>query len=144
VNFIGFIDRIDDFEGKKRIIDYKSGKCTETDVKLTKASKKNPTEEVVILELIKKLKSSKYVFQMLVYNMLFHEKFGEYPEKVGIISMVNLNDGPFYLDNQLTETTEELMDLFEKALTQIVRDLYDGSVDFEHDVKSLYCDYCEA
>lgn len=80
---------------------------------------------------------------MLVYNMLFFEKFGEYPDKVGIISMVNLNDGPFYLDNQLTETTEELMDLFVKALTQIVSDLYDGAVDFEHDVKNLYCDYCE-
>ena len=143
VNFIGFIDRVDDFEGKKRIIDYKSGKCTENDVKLTKASAKAKTEEDVVLEFVKKLKSSKYVFQMLVYIMFFHEKFGEYPDKVGIVSMVNLNDGPFYLDNQLTETTEELMDLFEKALTKIVSDLYDTSVDFEHDVKSLYCDYCE-
>ncbi|WP_107037422.1 PD-(D/E)XK nuclease family protein [Brumimicrobium mesophilum] len=143
VNFIGFIDRIDDFEGKKRIIDYKSGKCTETDVKLTKATSKAKSEEDVVIEFIKKLKSSKYVFQMLVYNMLFFEKFGEYPDKVGIISMVNLNDGPFYLDNQMTDTIEELMDLFEKALTKIVSDLYDTSVDFEHDVKSDYCDYCE-
>lgn len=142
INFVGYIDRIDDFEGKKRIIDYKSGKCTENDVKITKTQGKGKTEEDVVEDLIKKLKSSKYAFQMLVYNMLFHDKFGEYPEKVGIISMVNLNDGPFYLDNQMTETIEELMELFEKALTQIVSDLYDTSVDFEHDVKSLYCDYC--
>lgn len=62
--------------------------------------------------------------------------------KIGIISMVNLNDGPFYLDSQMTETIEELMELFEKALTKIVSDLYDTGVDFEHDVKSDYCDYC--
>lgn len=143
VNFIGFIDRIDEFEGKKRIIDYKSGKCTEADVKITKTSRKGMTEEEMVVDLIGKLKRSKYAFQMLVYNMLYKDKFGEYPDKVGIISMVNLNDGPFYLDNQMTETIEELMELFEKALTQIIEDLYDTSVDFEHDTGSLYCDYCE-
>ncbi|PKR82183.1 hypothetical protein CW751_02305 [Brumimicrobium salinarum] len=143
VNFIGFIDRIDDFNGKKRIIDYKSGKCTQQDVKLTKITSKAKTEEDVVEEFIKKLKNSKYVFQMLVYNMLFYDKFGYYPEKVGIISMVNLYDGPFYLDNQMTETNEELMDLFKKTLTKIVSDLYDTEVDFEHDTKSDYCGYCE-
>ncbi|RFC54164.1 PD-(D/E)XK nuclease family protein [Brumimicrobium aurantiacum] len=142
VNFVGYIDRIDDFDGKKRIIDYKSGKCTEADVKITKVSKKLTEEEDIVNELIKKLKSSKYAFQMLVYNMLFHDKFGHYPEKVGIISMVNLNDGPFYLNNQMTETTEELMDLFRKALTKIISDLYDDEIDFEHDAKSEYCGYC--
>src|SRR5690554_2734918 len=143
IKFVGYIDRIDDFEGKKRIIDYESGKCSEEDVKIPKIRGKEKTEEDLILDLIGKLKNKKYVLQMLVYNMLFHEKFGYYPDKVGIISMVNLEGGPFYLDNQMTETTEELMDLFEKALTRIIEDLYDVSTHFEHDVKSLYCDYCE-
>src|SRR5690554_1020539 len=143
INFVGYIDRIDEFEGKKRIIDYKSGKCSEKDVKITKPSRKGMTEEEMVGDLIGKLKRSKYAFQMLVYNMLYKDKFGEYPDKVGIISMVNLNDGPFYMANELTETIEELMELFEKALTQIIEDLYSTEYDFEHDTRSKYCDYCE-
>lgn len=146
VNFTGFIDRIDEFNGEKRILDYKSGKCTKSDVKITAAPKKVTDDEGRINHLVKKLKSSKYAFQLLVYNMLFFEKFGEYPGKTGIISMVNLKEGPFYLENELTDTIEELMNLFENALAQIISELYDTEIPFEHTDKSQlsYCSYCEA
>ncbi len=146
INFTGYIDRIDEFKGEKRILDYKSGKCTEDDVKITRPRKKNVSEEDTIEHLVGQLKSKKYVFQLLVYNMLFHEKFKYYPEKTGIISMVNLNDGPFYLENKLTDTLEELMDLFEKALVNIISRLYDTEIPFEHEDKGKfsYCSYCVA
>lgn len=141
VKFIGYIDRIDEVDGERRIIDYKSGKCDQSEVKLSVRGK-NPSEEAKLNGLVNKLKSSKYAFQLLIYNLLYQEKFGVYPDKTGIISMINLNEGPFYLDNQLTETTEELMELFEKALTIILEELYDVDIPFEHNTQSQFCDYC--
>ena len=141
ITFVGIIDRIDEVGGKHRIIDYKSGKCATTDVSIGKA-KKDASHDEIVQHLIAKIKSTKYVFQLLMYNMLYHEKFGHYPDKVGIISMVNLEEEPFYLNDNISNSVEELMDYFEEALTQIIADLYDSTEEFEHDPKSDYCDYC--
>ena len=146
INFTGIIDRIDDFNGEKRILDYKSGKCTDDDVKITHPRKRVVDEEEKIEHLVSVLKNKKYVFQLLVYNMLYDEKFRAYPEKTGIVSMINLKDGPFYLENKLTDTIEELMILFEKALIEIISRLYNTDIPFEHEDKRKfsYCSYCEA
>lgn len=143
IRFIGIMDRIDEFEGGKRILDYKSGKCTDEDVKI-KGLKPGASEDDKIASLANSMQRQRHTFQLLVYIMLFHEKFGYYPDKVGIVSMINLNDSPFYLNNQLTDSTEELMDLFVKALTLFIEDIYDTGVPFTHTASSFfnYCDYC--
>ncbi|MFA5574658.1 MAG: PD-(D/E)XK nuclease family protein [Brumimicrobium sp.] len=140
VRFIGVIDRIDDVNGEKRILDYKSGKCTESDVRLY--LKRGEDKEDLVGSMVKSLKSSKYIFQLLVYIMLYHEKFGTYPDKVGIISMVNLKESPFYLKNELTSTTEDLMRVFKQALIKILEDLYDKDTYFKHSSDSQFCGFC--
>lgn len=142
VRFTGFLDRIDEINGEKRIIDYKTGTCTPYDVSISGSSKSELQREEKIVKLTGQLKTKKYLLQLLIYNMLYFEKFKSYPTKTGIVSLVNINDIPFFLTNNLTETMEELMDLFTEALTQIIEALYDTAVPLEHDKSSNYCDYC--
>ncbi|MBW7867808.1 MAG: PD-(D/E)XK nuclease family protein [Brumimicrobium sp.] len=142
INFIGILDRIDEVKGLKRIIDYKTGKCERNDVIISGKSKQFETDDDKVQYMLDQLKTRKYVFQLLVYNMLFYQEFGYYPDRVGIVSLVNLKESPFYLINDFTDTFEELMELFEKALTLLITNLYDTNIPFVHDDKALYCGYC--
>jgi hypothetical protein len=138
IHFKGIIDRIDRFGGEVRLLDYKTGKCDTSKVKV--APKRNANSDVEAL--IDNLNKSQYAFQLLMYNFLYFGKYQRYPQKTGIISLVNLKEGPFYLENTLTEDLPSLMKLFEEALIIIITEIYDKALPFEHDAKSLYCKYC--
>ncbi len=141
VKLVGIIDRIDQFNGEQRIIDYKSGTCSEKDVRVDSFPR---TKELDDCErLIKNIKEKKYVFQLLLYNLMFHDHFGYYPDKVGVISMVNLKEGPFYLSNNLTADTDSLMELFHESMVHIVSKMLDENVTIEHNVEAPYCEYCQ-
>lgn len=140
IRFTGFIDRIDNFNEQTRILDYKSGKCDESKVKISK--KRNATSDLEALKI--NLKDNHFVFQLLIYNMLYKEAFpnASYPENTGITSMVNIEDSPYFLTNKLTEDTESLMELFEETIHSIIRDIYDLEQPFEHNPDSKFCQYC--
>ena len=140
IRFKGIIDRIDRFNNELRIIDYKSGKCDNKNVTITSNRSKTKTD---LEHLTGVIKAESYVFQLLLYNFLYKGKYNKYPDKTGIISLINVADGPFYLVNNLTTDINELMDLFEQALTEIIISIYNQEEPFEHGSKSLYCDYCE-
>lgn len=78
--------------------------------------------------------------------MLYKERYPEksYPEKTGILSMVNLNDGIFFLENKLKQAAsmDELMELFEESLSDIIAEIYDESLPFEHNPDAKFCQYC--
>ena len=141
IRFKGFIDRIDDYQDQARILDYKSGKCDKTKVTIPKQRKGSSLSE----SLRKTLGSSNYIFQLLIYNMLYKENFPKlpYPERTGIISMVNIDESPFFLDNKLTNgDTAALMEIFEETINAIIQDIYDRDLPFEHNPESKYCKYC--
>ncbi len=141
VRFTGFIDRIDDYLETTRILDYKSGKCDEDKVKITGVTKGKTEVE----SLKKTLEKKNFVFQLLIYNMLYKEAFPDqpYPKQTGILSMVNIDDSPFYLTNKLTnEDTDKLMDIFEETIHSIIQDIYNKDLPFEHNPESKYCKYC--
>lgn len=140
IKFIGIIDRIDNYQGGVRIIDYKSGTCQQDDVTIKSYPKDKESSD--IQRLIKNIKGQKFVLQLLIYNWMYHEKFGRYPEKSGIISMVNIQEGPYYLTNELTENMDSLMELFQEALTEIISDLFNRDVPVQHDTDAKFCDYC--
>lgn len=141
IRFTGFIDRIDDYLENIRILDYKSGKCDEDKVKIPGVSKGKTAVET----LKKTLESKHYVFQLLIYNMLYKESFPNqpYPKQTGIISMVNIDESPFYLTNKLTDNdTDKLMAVFEETIHSIIQDIYNVDLPFEHNPESKYCKYC--
>lgn len=138
IHFRGIIDRIDRLGGELRLLDYKTGTCDESKVKIApKRGVKDPIEALKM-----NLNSSQYAFQLLMYNFLYFGKYQRYPQQTGIISLVNIKEGPFYLKNTLTRDLPSLMELFEQALIEIIAEIYDTAQPFEHNIKSLYCKYC--
>lgn len=138
VAFRGYIDRVDIWNSSFRILDYKTGTCKTDDVHI-KAIRR---EKDPVRALKKQLKTKKYVFQLLIYQMLFYAAHKRYAEYAGIVSLVNIKDGPFYLQNELTPDLPSLMELFENALSELLNDIYDPSALFEHDPSSRFCLYC--
>lgn len=141
INFKGYIDRIDRFNGELRLLDYKSGKCATDQVTITDMKRSNAENESE--HLLNQLKKKPYVFQLLLYNYLYFGKYKRYPEKTGIISMVNVQDGPFFLVNKLTANVPELMELFESVLEELIREIYDPTIFFEHNPTARFCMYCD-
>lgn len=139
VKFKGFIDRIDQVNGETRILDYKSGKCTEENV-LIKKPYRDTSESQQLMKVIQK---EPYIFQLLIYNYLYFGKYKKYPQKTGIISLINVQQSPFFLKNELTDDMYSLMELFESALKEIVLTVFDEDKPFEHELNSIYCQYCE-
>jgi ATP-dependent helicase/nuclease subunit B len=141
--FKGIIDRIDEIDGQRRIIDYKSGRCETKDVTIAPMSSKSSESKAA--HLLDAFSKRKYVFQLLTYCFLYRSQFPKepYPEHVGIISMNNLKESPYYLVNNLTTSMDELMDVYEEAIQLLVAQIYDPSTTFEHDLQAQYCNYCE-
>ena len=132
----GFVDRIDSVGGKIRIIDYKSGKVKDADVKLGGFEANG--------SLVSYFSSTKHAVQLAFYTYLYHQKTGTYPYCSSIYSLVNLNQGLFELQAS-GMTQEELMDLFPLFIQELVAEIYDKNQPFEHQSLGFksWCQYCE-
>jgi ATP-dependent helicase/nuclease subunit B len=132
----GFVDRIDSIGGRIRIIDYKSGKVKESDVRL---SVFESTKDIVSY-----FSSTKHAVQLAFYTFLYHQKTGNYPTCSSIYSLVNLNEGLFELQaNEMTQ--EELMELFPSFVQGLISEIYDKNKPFAHQPAAYrsWCQYCE-
>jgi ATP-dependent helicase/nuclease subunit B len=132
----GFVDRIDSVGGKTRIIDYKSGKAKEDDVRL----KKRKSEE----SLVSYFSSTKHAVQLSFYSYLYHQKTGTYPYSSSIHSLVNLDKGPLSLQTD-DLSQEELLGLFPLFIRDVINEIYDIEVPFEHQSNGnrSWCQHCE-
>jgi hypothetical protein len=136
IHMKGYVDRIDSVGGKVRIIDYKSGKTNKKDVTI-----KSPEPDMS--NLIAVMTAAKHNLQLVMYSYLYHDKFGSYPDEVSIYSLVNIQDGLFPLQGDLT--IEESAELFPEFVRQVVDELFDPEVPFEHIPGQFvsFCKYCE-
>ena len=142
VKLEGTADRIDQYGAQYRIIDYKSGKCDQSKVKLNNT----------ILEgdaMAKFMQNDKggYARQLLMYALMFRATFPANDQfSAGIISMVNINEWNQTLhigSNKETVLTNELLDAFEEELRLTLTALYVDGFVFAHNEKSDYCEHCE-
>ena len=136
IHMKGYVDRIDSIGGKVRIIDYKSGKTNKKDVTI-----KCPEPD--LSNLIAVMTGAKHNLQLVMYSYLYHNKFGSYPDEVSIYSLVNIQDGLFPLQGDLS--IEESAELFPEFVRQVVDELFDPEVPFEHVPGQFvsFCKYCE-
>lgn len=134
----GVIDRVDIVNNKIRIIDYKSGRCDDSKVLLKKGKNKDGKEEII--KSVKK--GGNYLLQLITYLKLYKDNHGVTADQTGIISLVNLKNGPFYLQNEIFESDFELISFYEELLGQIVEEIYDPNIPFEHNLQSNYCSFC--
>ncbi len=132
----GFVDRIDSIGGKFRIIDYKSGKVEEKDTSTNKT-------KVDLDVLVKNCQDKKHILQLIMYCYLFKANYNELPREASIISFINIKDGVFKLDTG-NISIEEAVEMFPEIIQKILEQMYDKSIDFEHNSKSFvsFCAYC--
>lgn len=124
----GKVDRVDQYNGTTRIIDYKTGRVDPGKVEII-------TWEDLLTDYTKYSKS----FQVLMYAyMMAKSKQIELPVEAGIISFKNLNQGFMKFatkpssnsrtKNQLID--EETLIAFETQLKQLIAEIYNPSIDF--------------
>jgi hypothetical protein len=136
VKIRGYIDRIDSIGEKIRIIDYKSGKVDESEVKFF-------TQGDVKEVSIKSMKEKKHILQLMQYAYLYAKKHNVYPES-SIISFVSGKHAPFTLNTNKFDYNE-CIERFPEFLKEIIEDIYDKDVPFSHNSNDFrsYCQYCD-
>ncbi len=109
----GTLDRVDEFDGITRIIDYKTGKVEPKNVKLT-------DWEALITDYDK----SK-AFQLLCYALLYSKKHNANPVLAGIYSFKNLGQGLFSFsqDKNNTLIDTEVLATFETYLKKLILEI---------------------
>jgi ATP-dependent helicase/nuclease subunit B len=129
IKFKGYIDRIDRVGDKYRVIDYKSGKVKDDDVKF----------KIVEDGLKASFEKTKHALQLSLYCLFFIEKYNFLPDEASIVSLINL-DQPFKLtsDNGISGMTE----FFRELVQEIITEIYDLELSFEHNDKAKFCSYC--
>jgi RecB family exonuclease len=132
----GYMDRIDSIGDKVRIIDYKSGKVNYSDVTLPDFDDSS--------DWLQLFGNTKHAVQLAMYCFLYRANMGKLPDMAGIFSLVNISQGLFPLNGK-TKSVEEIMDVFPLFVKQVLEEIYDESVAFEHQVKGQksFCIYCD-
>ena len=121
-NLFGKIDRIDEFDGKIRIIDYKTGGTELKDVRNKKLEK--------LLE-----NDSPKSVQLMLYKYMYWKKTGQEVES-GILSLKNISSG--YLKLEKDDWQED----FEGLLKTVASKMLADNAELQHDEKSKYCKFC--
>ena len=128
VKIRGIVDRIDEFDGVTRIIDYKTGKVEAKDLKITDFS--------VLSENYKYTKA----LQVMLYSYLYAQDksfINSKPVEAGIISFKNLNSG--FLKMNFAEKRGAIDNLISKEnthyfldeLTRIIKEILNPEVPFK-------------
>ena len=131
INFKGYIDRIDRIGNKYRVIDYKTGKVTDKDVEF------KVSEDGIKASFA----SSKHSLQLALYSIFFKEKYKVLPDIAAIYSLVNLTK-PFKLKFNSKNGLEDFPELFKELVEEVISEIYDLDVPFEHNSNSKYCNFC--
>lgn len=125
VNIFGFVDRIERRNGVIRVIDYKTGKVSSTDVRLHDWQ-----------GLTTELKNDK-IIQLLCYGLMYQNKLAA-PENIeaGIYSFKNRKEGFLFFGVQNspkdidTSIDNEKLDLFKEELVQLLLQILNPNENF--------------
>ena len=134
----GTIDRVDEVNGKIRLIDYKTGGCRDEDVRLKQESNRTTNSE------LKLNMGVKHIMQLLMYCYLYYHSTGNYPDAAGVVSMMRLKHGVCEMD-LLDRTIPEMVEQFPLWLQELFEEIYDMDIPFEHTKeydRTNYCLYC--
>ena len=122
-NLFGKIDRIDEKNGKIRIIDYKTGGTKQADLRNKK------TEKLLMND------SPKSV-QLMLYKYMYWKSKGQEVDS-GIISLKNISSGYLPLIN------DDWRESFEDLLKIVAHKSLNDSANLMHNVDSKYCYFCK-
>ena len=131
-NFKGTIDRVDNFGGDLRVIDYKTGMVDKKELKV---------EDLSLVFTEPDLNKS---FQLLTYSYLFNKNnTGADKITAGIFSLRKFTAGLFTL--QLTDSNfvnEDIINEFESGLKSLMLNVFDKNTPFTQTEDVDNCRYC--
>jgi ATP-dependent helicase/nuclease subunit B len=142
VRLSGVCDRIDQFDGVHRIIDYKSGSVNQDKVELKKTANQASYEEAILTNKRKGNSNQKHVLQLLIYCYLYYKETGILTDQAGIFSFRSIKESPHFLKLPEDIRKEDIPDFLERILKQTIADMLDQDVAFTHNKDSKYCAYC--
>ncbi|QQX77715.1 MULTISPECIES: PD-(D/E)XK nuclease family protein [Aequorivita] len=125
VNIHGKVDRVDEYNGQLRIMDYKTGLVTQGDVEIIDWEKLNQD-----------YKFSK-AFQVLAYALMMNKKIPINNAEAGIISFKNLGSGflkfgtktsPYSKRNQ--QINSDVLETFTVELKKLILEICDPNIPF--------------
>ncbi|MDW5289537.1 PD-(D/E)XK nuclease family protein [Formosa sp. PL04] len=126
----GKVDRVDEYDGTTRIIDYKTGKVDQSQVEIVDWD-----------ELTTDYNKYSKPFQILCYAFMMHSDGNlKFPLEAGIISFKNLNAGFLKFTKKdksgsgatkITSIDKETIQLFEEQLKVLILDIFNTENDFE-------------
>ncbi|PCJ95316.1 MAG: hypothetical protein COA50_08890 [Flavobacteriaceae bacterium] len=114
----GKLDRIDEKDGVLRIIDYKTGKVTARDVKVTDWEEINSNY------------SKSKAFQLLCYALMFHKKQAFHTLEAGIYSFKNLKGGLLEFKAENSFINQETMNKFKLYLHELILEICNPKIPF--------------
>jgi ATP-dependent helicase/nuclease subunit B len=132
-NMGGYVDRIDEYNGQVRIIDYKTGNADKRKLDVGK-------------DFASLLGGGKpHAMQVLYYSLLYANVHPEsLPLQAGIVSPRNLSGGMLaFQANGETTINQEVLDLYKEQLGLALESMLDPELLFQHNAKSNYCQFCE-
>ncbi len=117
VNIRGFADRIDQYNGVTRVIDYKTGVAESGKLKL------KDFEEIIVS------KDYDKALQLLLYVYMYHDQFQEDKVSAGIISFRKLKEGVMLLNiNQNTVLSKEDLEDFKPELKKLLQEILNEQI----------------
>ena len=120
----GTVDRIENRNGKIRIVDYKTGRVNKNDLVLKQ------WENMVF-----DLKNEK-IIQVLCYALMYSKKINQMELEAGIVSFKNMKSGflSFGIKEEktlLTNITTEVLEMFTTEIIKLINEILDSNLKFE-------------
>jgi len=137
VKFGGSADRIDKSNNTIRIIDYKTGKVEENNVKINK-NKNNDYWENMFTDKLDK------AFQLMMYAWMYWDKLADgFSLESGIIALKdNSNYYPLNIyKNQ--KISKENIDRFEEDIAKLIQELFNPEIAFTQRKNDRVCENCD-
>ena len=83
----------------------------------------------------------KHALQLCLYSLLFKEHYGHLPAEARIESLINRDD-EFALSLDKNTDLTPVPVLFEEGLQQLLENMLNEALPFEHDQAATYCQFC--
>lgn len=131
IKLFGRIDRIDEKDGVKRILDYKTGKVN--------VSRENKDREEMLDEVFIN-PDFKDVFQAAFYGYLFLSNNNDKTIEIGIYPVKKLDKGINWIDK--VDLTKEGLKNFEEKLKQLFAEIFNTTVPIRQTTEQERCNYC--